>query len=204
MPDWLDTWLSYRPSDFLMFSPATYARLVAAHTAAWWPLGLLFAAAALVVGRGLWQRAAWAPRAAWLLMAAACGVVAWGWHFGRYAAINAGAVWLGAGFALQAVAAAVLAIVSPPAVAAARSRRAAGAALGLGAVVAVPLLGALLAGHPQQAQAFGLMPDPTLLALFATLLLAPPRHHGWAWWLLPALGAVLSALGSWTLAGAAA
>ena len=33
----MSEWLSYRPSDFLMFAPRTYWRLFELHNGAWWP-----------------------------------------------------------------------------------------------------------------------------------------------------------------------
>ena len=44
-------WLSYRPQDFLLFSPRTYWRLFELHNEALWPLHLLTFAIGLAIER---------------------------------------------------------------------------------------------------------------------------------------------------------
>jgi hypothetical protein len=130
----------------------------------------------------------------------------------RYATINWAAVWFARAFGLEAVLLLAVGVVagrirfdapSP------LSRRV-GASLVLFALVVEPFV-ALLAGRGwRQAEAFGVLPDPTAIATLGFLLLARFRGR-WSLLLVPAVwcgvsGATLLALKSpiWWVAPAAA
>lgn len=177
----MSQWWTYRPSDFLMFSPRIYWRLFESLNLATWPAPVLL----LALGPLLW----------WLLRrgVAARGVagalaLAWtssGWLFlqQRLAPIH----WVAEGFALAfgALALTWLALALPPGLAwrGEPSRRRAALALWVVAFGLVPVL-PLLAGRPwQQAEVFALAPDPTaIVALGVLLVLKHPA--GAAHWLL--------------------
>ena len=191
-------WWTYRPSDFLLFSPRTYYRLFELYNAAVWPAHLLALGLALVLWLALLQGRAWAPRAACALLAAAWLWVAWAFHLQRYAPINWAATWFAAAFALQGVllAAAAVAHTGTRVVVQRGPARTLGLALLLVALVLPPALGVLLGRPWQQAEVFGLAPDPTALGTLGVLLLlltppraatgaAAPRRPARAWRLWP-------------------
>jgi hypothetical protein len=163
-------WWTYGLSDFLMFSPQAYWRLVARHNDAWWPAQLagLVSAFALVVM--LRETAGWAQRIVLWVLAAAWAWVGWSFFWLRYSEIFLAAPLLAQVCGAQAL---MLATAASLPVATHREVRAPTriAATLLGAVaLAYPLL-AWATGHRWiEAEVFGFMPDPTALATLAALL----------------------------------
>lgn len=170
-------WWTYRLSDFLMFSPAIYWRMVERMNRELWPLPL----AMVVLGVGLvWlalSRRPWAATGVAALLAAVWLWVGWAFHWQRYAPINWAAAYLATACVLQGVlllAAAGVGISArapPPSV----TVRRVGVALATAGVLVWPLIG-LAEGRPvAQAEVFGLMPEPTALATLGLLMAAPLR-----------------------------
>jgi hypothetical protein len=116
----------------------------------------------------------------------------------RFAPIN----WVASGYAvvfmLQAVALLALAAVGGINGQVTALRRRVGLALGAGALIAYPWL-AIASGRPwQQAEVFGLAPDPTAIGTLAFLLFIEPRSSPARWhvrllWLVAALWCAISA-----------
>jgi hypothetical protein len=173
--DGWNVWLSYRPSDLLMFSPRIYWRLFESLNQALWPAHLAMGITALA-GWGWWAhgartRADIAVRAAAALLALCWGVVGWDFLWQLYAPINWAASAFAAAFALQALGLFGLAAAGGMQLRAPGSRRRAGMGLMLWALCLHPLL-AWAAGRPwQQAELFGLAPDPTAIGTLGLLLL---------------------------------
>lgn len=181
----LADWMSYRPSDFLMFAPRTYWRLFELHNEAWWPLPLWLPALGLATVAWWGRGGALARRFAAGGLAVASAFVAFAFVAHRYAPINWAAIWLAWLFAVQAALLIGLALAAPLRAAAGRWRRRCALILALWAMLGHPLL-ALLAQRPlAQAEVFGLAPDPTGLATLAWLLLgsasAASTAVRWAW-----------------------
>ena len=171
----MSEWASYGLSDFLMFSPQTYWRLVARYNAAWWPGQVLAAAGPAIVWLLLRMTRAWARRGALLLLALAWAWVGWAFHWQRYSEVFLAAPWLAAACAGQAAL-----LVAAAALPVRESARGTGAAvfLLLAAALLYPLL-APVTGHAwQEAEVFGFMPDPTALATLGAL----PGLAGLPWW----------------------
>ncbi|MCW5632418.1 MAG: hypothetical protein KIT17_03710 [Rubrivivax sp.] len=180
---------SYTPGDFLMFAPRTYWRLFELHNEAWWPLPLLLPALGLIGAAALawpWRGAGGATtrRVTAAGLAAGVGFVGWAFVFERYAAVNwaaQGLAWIWAALAAMLL---VLALRGAGQVASGPLERRAAAVLALWALLGHPLL-APAAGRPlMQAEAFGLAPDPTALAVLAWLLagsVTAPAPVRWAW-----------------------
>lgn len=195
----MSEWWTYRLSDFLLFSPRTWFRLIELYNAWLWP------AQPLVLGLGLgllvamWRGRPWAPRASCVALAIAWAWVAWAFHLQRYAAINWAATWFAAAFAVQSVLMLALAWRLAPGPA---RRSPTGFALLVGAVTLMPLLG-VACGRPwQEAEVFGLTPDATVLGTLGVLLLLgdTPRPFAAGVWLVPLIwcgvgGATLLAMG---------
>ena len=53
----MSEWWTYRPSDFLLFAPRTYYRLVESYNAESWPWQAVAIAAALALVALAWRRA---------------------------------------------------------------------------------------------------------------------------------------------------
>ena len=121
--------------------------------------------------------------------------VAWAFHWQRFASINWAATWFAAAFALQGLGLGLAALgpagrdTPPP-----RRAQQLGLALLLFALVLHPALGLLLGRPWQQAEVFGMAPDPTVLGTLGVLLFLPPRAASGsgaafkpaaAWWLWP-------------------
>ena len=205
-PSWTD-WLSYRPSDFLMFAPRIYWRLFESLNLALWPLhaGIVLAGVAWLgwVGRagGVPGRAA--ARAALAALALGWALTAWAFLWLRLAPIHWLAAYIAPLFLLQAGALLALALHGAVQGHSDRLRRAAGLALLLWALLLHPLL-AGLAGRPwMQAEFVGLAADPTAIAtLGLLLLLRGPRRPMRALWTLPLTWGMLSAATLWTMGSA--
>ncbi|MDI1271397.1 MAG: DUF6064 family protein [Polaromonas sp.] len=197
----MSEWWTYTLSDFLMFSPRTYWRLVELYNRDFWPLHLPLLAAGLAA---LWLTAtrrthafrwvAFGLSAIWLW-------VGWAFLWERYATINWAAQYVALAFAVQAVLLAGMGLM--------RKHTAASpgpAALGLGGLLAVagllyPLWG-LAAGRPwEQAETFGMAPEPTAPLTLGLLLLSgrPASRTGRALLFpIPLLCLLLGAATAWT------
>ena len=168
-------WWTYGLSDFLMFSPQAYWRLVARHNEAGWPVQVLgqVAVLALPLPLLLGQEVGWTRRVALVVLAMAWAVVGWFFHMRSYSEIFLAAPWVAAACGMQSLLLLLLALRRWPGDANAFSR-----AVGLSLVAAAalyPLL-APLTGHPlREAEAFGWMPDPTALATLGALCMLPMR-----------------------------
>ena len=195
----MSEWWTYRLSDFLMFSPAVYWRLVERYNRDVWPLQALTLAMGLVL---LWWVTARRPmgRAVAGLLAVLWLWVGWAFHWQRYATINWAANYFAAAFALQAALMFVAAVKAIPGNSAAGNAqsRAVGLALATSAVMLYPLLGIAAGREGAQAEVFGLMPEPTALATVGLLMATRQPYRGWlmvvpilsllvgfsTWWLL--------------------
>lgn len=168
----MSEWWTYRPSDLLMFAPATYWRLFELHNRAWWPLQPLLLAAGLAWLPWAQRGARLAPRAAAAGLAAAWAFVAFAFLRPLYAPINWAASGFAVGFAVQAALLALLATRADLRLRGPGARRSLGLLLCAGALLVYPLL-ALVSGRPwRQAEVFGLAPDPTAIGTLGALLMA--------------------------------
>jgi hypothetical protein len=197
----MSEWWTYRLSDFLMFSPEIYWRLVERYNRDVWPLQLPALAAGCVA---LWL--AIAPRAGAqritaLVLAAAWMWTGWAFHWQRYASINWAANYLAVAFSVQTVLLLAVAmfgarggIVHPSPLA-----RRIGLGVAVCGVLLYPLAG-LLFGRPiAQAEVFGLMPDPTALTTLGLLFASAVRYRR-ALAVLPGLSLLTGLLTLWTMA----
>jgi Family of unknown function (DUF6064) len=221
----MSEWWTYRPSDFLLFSARTYHRLFELYNADVWPAHLLAIGLGLALCVALWQDRQWAPRATCALLAAAWLWVAWAFHWHRFADINWAATWFAAAFAIEGALLLCWAVFGANApIASRQGGRARRFALFLlvFALAVQPMIGTLLGRPWQQAELFGLAPDPTalgtlgvLLVLHSRVTIAPSRQRvTLAWWLLwpvPLLWcgvtgvtlATMQAADAWLMPGAA-
>lgn len=195
----MSEWWTYRLSDFLMFSPETYWRLVELYNRDWWPLHLAALLAGLVALALAVSRKAVALRVMAILLAAAWLWVGWAFHWQRYAAINWAAQYAALAFGLQAVLLLTLVLRGGHAPAARPGVRRLGWALAVAGLVVYPFM-AWAAGRPwPQAEVFGMLPEPTALATLGLLMISPVAGHGARILLLCAIPCVSLLVGAATL-----
>jgi len=186
----MSEWWTYSLSDFLMFSSRSYFRLIESYNAAIWPAHLLALVAGLVVIVAIVRPRQHLQRSAALVLAAAWGWVAWAYQLDRYAEINTAAPYFAAAFAAQALLLCWLAYRPANAANAAPAPQPLAFGLSGLAILAYPLLALARDGSNwRQAEAFAIVPDPTVIATLGVLL---------AWrapailWLIPVLWCLVS------------
>lgn len=189
----MSEWWKYTVSDFLMFSPRTYYRMIERYNEAVWP-GQLATLALGVAILGLLYRPVRERR--WIIS----GIVAVLWAFvagaflwKRYTTINWAATYFAGIFAIEAV------LLLRPTFRPGRDPVGIlGVALFVSSLALYPLLAPLLGRGWRQSEIFGVAPDPTVLATLGLLLVAegPPR-----WWTLavPLLWCLISGATLWTM-----
>jgi hypothetical protein len=193
----MSEWWTYRPEDFLLFSPRVYWRLFELHNAALWPAQLV-AVALLAVLVGL---AATRPANHARLVAAALAVawafVGWAFVWTRYATINWAAEYLAPLFAVEAM---LLALAAGFGGLRGGTRDIATVAGWLLVLVAAaqPLLAPATGRGWPAAEVFALAPDPTAIATLG-LLLVLRGPMVWVLVPIPLAWCALSALTLWTM-----
>jgi hypothetical protein len=198
MPEW---W-TYGLSDFLLFSPRTYYRLLQRHNEALWPAQILIVGVGLLVLVLLRRPSPPQGRIISTLLAVLWAWIGWAFLWNRYAGINWAATYAVPAFALEA-----LLLVWFGGVRGRwrfRPSRDAAGITGLALLVLslaiYPIL-APLAGRPwQQAEIFGIAPDPTALGTLGLVIIAQGGGR-WTLLIVPMLwclfsGATLLAMGA--------
>jgi hypothetical protein len=178
----MSEWWTYRPEDFLLFSPRVYWRLFELHNAALWPLHVVTLAVGLFIMLLIARRSAvwtrWVP----LTLAVLWIFVGWSFLWNRYATINWAASYIAPTFIFEG---ALLLIASATNALSFDERRPADGIgyLMLGfALVGLPLLAPLQGRGWASSEVFGIAPDPTVMATLGVLLIV----RGWPVpWLLP-------------------
>lgn len=196
----MEDWLSYAPSDFLLFSARTYYRLFELYNRAIWPTQILSLLLGLVI---LWRLHHGSPKQGLVvtgILAVGWLWTAWAYLLEQYDTINWAARYFAVGFAIEAVLLIWTGVV--------RNRLAfrpyrdwtsrTGMGLFLFALVVQPLTGPLVGRDWKQAEIFGVVPDPTVLASLGILLTVDERPP---WWLMiiPLLWCGLSGATLWTM-----
>lgn len=168
----MSEWWTYRPEDFLLFSPRVYWRMFELHNAQFWPLHLLtlasgFAAILLTFrrphGHGSWIG---------LILAALWIFVGWSFLWQRYAAINWAIAYVAPIFGLQAL---LLAIGAASGKLVFDKGGSPGLLLAGFGLIIYPLLSALFGRPWSGAEIFGIAADPTAILTLGILLAARGR-----------------------------
>lgn len=198
-------WWPYTLSDFLLFSPRAYYRLIQRYNEEIWPAQLLMLGLGLTI---LFLLARPSPRQGHMistLLAILWAWVAGAFFWNRYATINWAAAYVAPLFVLEAALLAWIGVLRRGTTF--RSNRDPTARLGLGLFVcsfvfypAIPPL----TGRPwQQAEIFGIVPDPTVLATLGLLLLVEGRPR-WELLAVPVLWCAISGATLWAMHSAEA
>jgi hypothetical protein len=196
----MSEWWTYTLSDFLLFSPRTYYRLIELYNREIWPAQIAGVAIGLAIVALLFGKQGARDRIAAGLLAACWLWVAWVFHYQRYAQINWAATWFAAAFAFQALLLVVLGVVAGRVV----FRRPMGrerwlaASLCLFAILGYPLLAPLAARAWTTAETFGVAADPTTIATLAALVLVKGRIR-WLLLLVPLLWCATAAATLWAM-----
>lgn len=167
----MSEWWTYRPEDFLLFSPRVYWRMFELHNAELWPLHIVTLAAGLAIILLIARRATWMR---WIALILALLWIFGGWSFlwNRYATINWAAVYIAPAFFVEGV----LLLAASLLDALAFDRRRPADWIGyliLGfALLGQPLLAPLQGRGWASSEVFGIAPDPTAMATLGVLLLA--------------------------------
>jgi hypothetical protein len=170
MPEW---W-TYSLSDFLLFSPRTYYRLIERHNFALWPAHLLALALGVTIAALLRRSTRGRSRSIAAVLAALWAWTGWAFIAARYATINWAATWFAGLFAVEVLLLAWLAMAGGRLRFgwSSDARGLFGAALYAGALALYPLLGPAVGRGWTQAEVFGIAPDPTVLGTLGVLLTA--------------------------------
>lgn len=195
MPEWMPEWWSYRPADFLMFSAASYARLLERFHRDTWPLALVMLLLGLVLLGGAARRPQVAARAGTGVLAAVWLWVAWGFVAGQLGEIQIGTGYVAAAVLAQAV---MLALIALQRNATPGRGSTAGLAVAAAGLLLWPLLAPLTGRTWMQAELFGMEPAPTALFTLGWLWATGLRQRGWAA-VIPAVVLLLGAGLLWLL-----
>lgn len=193
----MSEWWTYTLSDFLMFSPRTYYRLLELYNRAIWPAQLAGVAAGVAIVALLATRFGGRERIIAGLLAACWLWIAWAFHYQSYAQINTAAPWFAAAFALQALLLIAVGVLARRMILQAPNRM----AISLIAIVVLgyPLLAPLTGRAWTTAETFGVAPDPTAIATVATLALVRGRIR-WLLLAVPLLWCAVAAATLWAMA----
>jgi hypothetical protein len=190
-------WWTYTLGDFLMFSPATYWRLVENYNRDVWPAQLAGVMAGIVALALTLSRREGAAQLQAVLLAAAFVWVGWAFHWQRYAAINWAARYFAFAFWAQAVLLVVLTLLpSKDAVEPNGAFQKIGWFLALAGLVLYPLGSAWDGKVWSQIEVFGVSPEPTALfglGLILTNQRPPPPVFRWLLAIIPAASLLVGA-----------
>jgi len=160
----MSEWWTYRPEDFLLFSPRVYWRMFELHNASLWPLHVLTLGAGLIIVLLIARRSGIGARWIAFILAMLWIFVGWSFLWNRYATINWAAAYVAPAFAVEGV---LLLVIGSLRDGLAFDRRGPADWTGyliLGfALAGQPLLAPLQARGWASSEVFGIAPDPTWL-----------------------------------------
>lgn len=198
----MSEWWTYTLSDFLLFSPRVYYRLLELHNRELWPAHILTFGAGGVILWLLYRPHRLGHRIAFALLGSLWAWAAWAFLWQRYATINWTAAYFAPLFAAQGLLVIWFGAVLQGLVPVRREglTGVAGLALYVFAWAGYPLLAPVLGRDWLTAESLGMMPDPTAVATLAAISLAGGRGR-WPLLVVPVLwcvvaGATLAAMGA--------
>jgi Family of unknown function (DUF6064) len=167
----MSEWWTYRPEDFLLFSPRVYWRMFELHNTQFWPLHLLTLASGLAILLLASRGRVFGPLTA-LVFAMLWIFVGWSFLWNRYAVINWAIVHVAPVFALEALLLTIAAIRNGLVFDSRDIAARAGWLIAALAIVVYPLLPFFFGRSWTAAESFGITPDPTALATLGLVLMA--------------------------------
>jgi hypothetical protein len=194
----MSEWWTYSLSDFLLFSPRTYYRLLELYNLAIWPAHTVALALGAAILGLLRSKAAWQGPIILTILAALWLWVAWAYHLDRYDTINWAASYFAAAFALQAALLLWSGFRGPSFALGSDFASRAGLAMFLFAVFLYPLIAPAVGRPWRQAEVVGIGPDPTVVATLGILLLVNARVL-WELMIIPLIWCVITGLTLWLM-----
>jgi hypothetical protein len=196
----MQDWWSYTLSDFLLFSPRTYYRMIERHNEAVWPAHLLTTALGFAILGALGRPS---PRQGRIIAGVLALLWLWvGWAFllQRYATINWMMEYVVPLFLLEALLLIWWGVIGGKLSFAVEPRAGArlGATLFVLTILLYPALAAIMGRTWNQAEVFGVVPDPTAVGTIGLLLLTNTRLR-WALLPVPALWCGIAAATLWAM-----
>ena len=180
----MQDWWGYTLSDFLLFSPRTYYRMIERHNEAVWPAQLLTTAFGVGILGALRKPSPRQGRIIAGVLALLWMWVAWTFLLQRYATINWAIKYIVPLFVLEALLLVWWGVIGGKlgfAVKPGMSGKL-GAALFVLAILVYPALAVIMGWPWKRAEVFGVAPDPTVVGTVGLLLLTNSRLR---WGLLP-------------------
>jgi hypothetical protein len=180
----MQDWWSYTLSDFLLFSPRTYYRMIERHNEAVWPAQLLTMALGIGILVALRRPSTTQGRIISGILALLWMWVAWAFLLHRYATINWAIKYVVPFFVLEALLLVWWGVIGAKLSFVVKSEASGrlGTALFVLSLLLYPALAAMFGRPWRQAEVFGIAPDPTVTATVGLLLLTNSRFR---WGLLP-------------------
>lgn len=199
----MSEWWSYRPEDFLLFSPRSYWRMFELQNEALGPLAILMLGIGGIVIFLAARRTTESFRAAAIILAVLWAFVGYAFLWNRYAGINWAIAYVAPLFGVEALLLLLLSFRSRIAVQPNWISAGIGYFLLAFATAGMPLLAPLQGRDRSTGEVFGIAPDPTVIATLGFLLLLQGRF---AWLLtpIPVLWCLFSGLALLTMAEAQA
>jgi Family of unknown function (DUF6064) len=196
----MSEWWTYTLSDFLLFSPRTYYRLLELYNLAIWPAQVAGAGIGLAIVALLSAGPRLRDRVITALLAACWLWIAWAFHYQRYSQINWVATWFAAAFAMQALLLVLVGVIAGRIVFRPMRGREGWLAAGLAvlAIIGYPLLAPLTGRAWTTAETFGTAADPTAIMTAAVLARVDGRIR-WLLLLVPLLWCVIAAGTLWAM-----
>jgi len=169
----MDEMASYRLSDFILFSQATYFRQFELYNQAIWPLHLVAIIFSCVIIFALWKKPAWAGRIIASLLVVSWCWVAWAFLYERFYQIHVVANWYALGFILQAGLLTWYGVIKNRlnTLVTSQSKTVIGSGLLFITFILYPLIPFMSGRSWLQFEMFTLAPDPTVLATLAILFI---------------------------------
>ncbi|KPJ93261.1 MAG: hypothetical protein AMJ53_07690 [Gammaproteobacteria bacterium SG8_11] len=196
----MSEWWTYRPSDFLLFSPQTYYRLFELYNIDIWPMQVVSLALCTAIITLAVRNPAWQGRAISAILASCWLWVAAAYLLQHYSTINWAARYFAIGFTIEAILLIWYGIIRDRLLF--RSVEPACQRAGIGvflfALVFQPFIAPLVGREWIQAEIFGVAPDPTVTATLGLLLLADNKPH-WLLMIIPFIWCTISGVTLWTM-----
>lgn len=189
----MDSLLSYRLSDFILFSETAYYRQFELYNQAIWPLHIVAIVFALVILYTVWRSPGCAGRVVSAILVTSWLWVAWAFLYERFYQIHVVADWYALGFVLQAGLITRQGLIKNrlASIEKRTNRYIFSISMLCMAVCVYPFIAVISGRDWQQFEMFTLAPDPTAIATIAILLLyKAPR----ALYMIPVIWIAVSGL----------
>ena len=196
MPEW---W-TYSLSDFLLFSPRTYYRMLERHNVSVWPAHVLLMLLGVALALQLRRSTAWQGRIISVTLVLLWAWIIWVFLWRRYATINWAVTYLIPLLALEVLLLLWVGVLRKGLTFQLRANMVGflGSGLFLVGLLLYPIMAPLLGRGWSRSEVFGVAPDPTVVGTLGLLLLVQggPR---WSLLVVPLLWCGISAATLWAM-----